>query len=63
MKIGKSCARILGTGYRCLGVVMKAYEMDVITMNESISSIQELVKAGLWISPEVLGEVLTSLED
>jgi predicted nucleic acid-binding protein len=42
---------------------MKAYEMDVITRNEAISAIQELVKAGLWISPEVLGEVLTSLED
>jgi predicted nucleic acid-binding protein len=63
-KLARVGARILGLqAIGCLGVVMKAYEMDVITRNEAISAIQELVKAGLWISPEVLGEVLTSLED
>jgi len=41
---------------------MKAYGACIITRSEAVNTIQELVKAGLWISPEVLGEVLTSLD-
>ncbi len=56
-------ARILGLrAIGCLGVVMRAYETDIITRNDAIDSIQKLVKAGLWISPEVLAEVFSSIE-
>ena len=62
-KLARVSARILGLKtIGCLGVVMKAYETGVITRIEAVNAIQKLVKAGLWISPEVLGEVLTSLE-
>jgi len=62
-KLARVTARILGLkAIGCLGVVMKAYETGVITRIEAVNAIQKLVKAGLWISPEVLGEVLTSLE-
>ena len=31
----------------CLGIVMKAHKVDIITRSESVNAIQELVKAGL----------------
>jgi len=62
-KLARVTARILGLkAIGCLGVVMKAYETGVIARIEAVNAIQKLVKAGLWISPEVLGEVLISLE-
>ncbi len=62
-KLARVAARILGLrAIGCLGVVIKAYETGDITRNDAVNTIQELVKAGLWISPEVLGTVLTSLE-
>jgi len=41
---------------------MKAYETGIITRSEAVNTIRKLVEVGLWISPEVLGEVLTSME-
>ena len=41
---------------------MKAYETGIITRNDATNAILKLVEVGLWISPEVLGEVLTALE-
>ncbi len=62
-KLARIAARISGMrAIGCLGVVMKAYETGVITRTEAIDSVQKLVKAGLWISPEVLAEVFKSLE-
>lgn len=62
-KLARVVARILGLkAIGCLGVNMKAYEAGIITRSEAVNTVQKLVKAGLWISPEVLGEVLTSLE-
>lgn len=62
-KLARVAARIIGLrAIGCLGVVIKAYETGDITRNDAVITIQELVKAGLWISPEVLGKVLTSLE-
>lgn len=61
-KLARVAARIIGLrAIGCLGIIMKAYETGIITRSESLDTIQKLVKAGLWISPEVLGEVLTSL--
>lgn len=62
-KLARIAARILGLrAIGCLGVIMKAYETDVITRTEAIDSIEKLVKAGLWISPEILSDVFKSLE-
>lgn len=62
-KLARIAARILGLrAIGCIGIVMKAYETGAITKHESIDVIQKLVKAGLWISPEVLAEVFSSLE-
>ncbi len=62
-KLARMAARILSLrAIGCLGVVMRAYETDIITRNDAIDSIQKLVKAGLWISPEVLAEVFSSIE-
>lgn len=62
-KLARMAARILGLkAIGCLGVMMKAYENGIVTRNEAIDSIQKLVKAGLWVSPEVLTEVFKSLE-
>lgn len=62
-KLARIAARILGLkGIGCLGVVMKAYEKGIITRNDATNAIRKLVEVGLWISPEVLGEVLTALE-
>ena len=58
-RVGARILRLQAIG--CLGVVMKAYETGIITRSESVNAIQELVRAGLWISPEIWGEVLTSL--
>jgi len=58
-KLARVAARILRLKtIGCLGVIIKAYEAGVITRSEAANAIQELVKTGLWISPEVLGEVL-----
>ncbi len=62
-KLARIAARILGLrAIGCMGVVMKAYETGVITRNDAIESIQKLVKAGLWVSPDVLAEVFKFLE-
>ncbi len=62
-KLARVAARILRLkAIGCLGVVMKAYEAGIIGRSEASDTIQNLVKAGLWISPEVLGEGLTSLK-
>jgi predicted nucleic acid-binding protein len=62
-KSARVAARILGLrAIGCLGIVMKAHQMGIITRNDAISSVQKLVKAGLWISPEVLVEVFNSIE-
>ena len=62
-KLARIAARILGLkGIGCLGVVMKAYETGIITRNDATNAVRKLVAVGLWISPEVLGEVLTALE-
>jgi predicted nucleic acid-binding protein len=62
-KLARIAARILGLrAIGCLGIVRRAYEIGIITKNEAVEAIQKLVKAGLWVSPEVLGEVLTSVE-
>ena len=62
-KLARIAARILGLrAVGCLGIMMKAHQMGIITRNDAISSIQKLVKAGLWISPEVLAEVFNSIE-
>jgi len=62
-KLARIAARILGLkAIGCLGVIMKAYENGIVTRTEAIDSIQNLVKAGLWVSPEVLTEVFKSLE-
>ncbi len=62
-KSARVAARILGLrAVGCLGVVMKAYHSGIITRNDTIGSIQKLVKAGLWVSPEVLAEVFNSME-
>lgn len=62
-KLARMAARILGRrAIGCLGVVMKAHETGIIARSEAIDSIQKLVKAGLWISPEVLAEVFSSIE-
>ena len=61
-KLARIAARILGLrAIGCLGVILKAYETDVITRTEAIDSIEKLVKAGLWVSPEVLSDVFKSL--
>ncbi len=63
-KLARIAARILGLkAIGCLGVIMKAYETGVITRTEAIDSIQQMVKAGLWVSPEVLAEVFKFLEE
>jgi hypothetical protein len=41
---------------------MKAHQLGIITRNDAIGSILKLVKAGLWVSPEVLAEVFNSIE-
>ncbi len=62
-KLARIAAKILGLrAIGCLGVVMKAFERGIITRSDAIESIQKLVKAGLWISPEVLAEVFKSME-
>ena len=62
-KLARIVARILGLrAIGCLGIVRRAYEIGILTKNEAVEAIQKLVNAGLWISPEVLGEVLTSME-
>jgi len=62
-KLARVAARIIGLkAIGCLGVVMKVYETSIITRSEAVNTIQKLVEVGLWISPEVLGEVLTSME-
>jgi len=62
-KIARVAARMSGLrSIGCLGVVMKAYETEFITRNDAIESIQQLVKAGLWVSPEVLAEVFTAMK-
>ena len=62
-KLAKVTARILRLkAIGCLGVVMKAYETGVVTRIEVVNATQKLVKAGLWVSPEVFGEVLSSLQ-
>ena len=61
-KLARVAARITGLkAIGCLGIVMKAYETSIITRSEAVSTIRKLVEVGLWISPEVLGEVLTSM--
>lgn len=63
-KLARIAARILGLkAIGCLGVIIKAYETGVITRTEAIDFIQKLVKAGLWVSPEVLAEVFKFLEE
>jgi predicted nucleic acid-binding protein len=62
-KLARIAARILGLrAIGCLGIMMKAYENGIVTRSEAIDSIQKLVKAGLWVSPEVLTEVFKSME-
>jgi len=62
-KLARVAARILGLKViGCLGIIMKAYETGIVTKNEAFETVQKLVKSGLWVSPEVLGEVLTSIE-
>lgn len=62
-KLARIAARILGLrAIGCIGIMMKVYENGIVTRSEAIDSIQKLVKAGLWISPEVLAEVFKSLE-
>lgn len=62
-KLARIAARILGLrAIGCIGIVMKAYETNVITKTDAIDLIQKLVKAGLWISPEVLAEVFSSIK-
>ena len=61
-KMARVAARMSGLmSIGCLGVVVKAYETDVITRDDAIESIQRLVKAGLWVSPEVLAHVFASM--
>jgi predicted nucleic acid-binding protein len=63
-KLARIAARIMGLkAIGCLGVVMKAYETGIITRSDASDSIQRLVKAGLWISPEVLAEVFSSMQE
>ena len=62
-KMARVAARMSGLrSIGCLGVVMKAYETEFITRDAAIESIQQLVKAGLWVSPEVLAEVFTAMK-
>ena len=62
-KMARVAARMSGLmSIGCLGVVMRAYETDIITRDDAIESIQQLVKAGLWVSPEVLAEVFISMK-
>ncbi len=62
-KLARIAARILGLrAIGCLGVIMRAYETDIIKRTEAIDSIEKLVKAGLWVSPEVLSDIFKSLE-
>ena len=61
-KMARVAARMAGLmSIGCLGVVMRAYETEVITRNDAIESIQQLVKAGLWVSPEVLAHVFAPM--
>ena len=62
-KMARVAARMAGLmSIGCLGVVMRAYETEIITRDDAIESIQRLVKAGLWVSPEVLAEVFTAMK-
>ena len=62
-KMARVAARMSGLmSIGCLGVVMRAYETEIITRDDAIESIQRLVKAGLWVSPEVLAEVFTAMK-
>jgi predicted nucleic acid-binding protein len=62
-KMARVAARMSGLrSIGCLGVVMRAYETEIITRNDAVESIQRLVKAGLWVSPEVLAEVFTAMK-
>jgi predicted nucleic acid-binding protein len=62
-KLARIAARILGLrAVGCLGIILKAHQMGIIARNDAISSVQKLVKAGLWVSPEVLSEVFNSIE-
>ena len=62
-KMARVAARMSGLrSIGCLGVVMRAYETGIITRDDAIESIQQLVKAGLWVSPEVLACVFTAIE-
>lgn len=62
-KMARVAARMSGLrSIGCLGVVMRAYETELITRDGAIESIQRLVKSGLWVSPEVLAHVFASME-
>lgn len=62
-KMARVAARMSGLmSIGCLGVVMRAYETGIVTRDNAIESIQRLVKAGLWVSPEVLAEVFTAMK-
>nr|QNO49852.1 hypothetical protein HMIKAMFF_00012 [Methanosarcinales archaeon ANME-2c ERB4] len=62
-KMARVAARMSGLmSIGCLGVVMRAYETEIVTRDDAIESIQQLVKAGLWVSPEVLAEVFKAMK-
>ena len=62
-KMARVAARMSGLrSIGCLGVVMRAYETGIVTRDDATESVQQLVKAGLWISPGVLAEVFTAMK-
>jgi len=44
------------------GVIIKAYKLGTITRNEAIQILDELLKAGFRISPELYSRILSELE-
>ncbi|RZN32558.1 MAG: hypothetical protein EF813_11760 [Methanosarcinales archaeon] len=62
-KMARVAARMSGLrSIGCLGVVMRAYETGIVTRDDATESVQQLAKAGLGISPEVLAEVFTAMK-
>ncbi len=63
-KLARIAARILGLkAVGCLGIIAKAYRNKMMSKDEAMEYVQRLVDLGLWVSPDVLGRVISSFDD
>jgi len=61
-KLARIAARIMGLkAVGCLGIITKAYKNKKILKHEALECVQKLVDSGLWVSPDVLSEIFSSL--